>query len=525
MNRTARPHTRHDRTPRPGVSAAPTAAVERLEPRTLLTFIVVTTPDDVVGDDGFVSLREALTAANTNAAFHEAPAGEAAAIDRVRIDPNLRVNGVMPQFDLADTLHITDGVVLLATGARLSAAGYQGRVLDIAVDAGEQVVLDSAVVRDGNVVGSGAGVRFAGVGGAPAAANAVLGVRLGQFNGSAAVGRLSDPDRGLGGGLSQLGGRSVVRGTSFLQNTAEVHGGAFYVEEGSTVVRQSLFQQNETSFRGGAVAGIRAELTIEDSDFLGNRAHSAGGGIFAGDASGSISGVEFRGNRVPGGNGGGFAYYRDNTRPSGRPLNEWIIAESTFVDNIAEYRGGGLYVSRVSSTVTDTLFDDNRAHRGGGAAVVGNISREVPVLFERATFAGNTATRHGGGLYLYSTRTIELVDSTFQANTAGHEGGGIMIDRGSGTFSHNSFAAYDTSFVGNAALRGGGIRIGDQSHRSTFLLDGVTVQNNHAVADPQTGEPGEGGGLHLIFGVELEAIDTLISGNSPDDVGGRGVII
>ena len=54
-------------------------AYERLEPKLpLTTFVVDTILDSSDGlDDGLVSLREAITAANTNDAFGNAPAGDA----------------------------------------------------------------------------------------------------------------------------------------------------------------------------------------------------------------------------------------------------------------------------------------------------------------------------------------------------------------------------------------------------------------------------------------------------------------
>ena len=58
-----------------------------LEKRQLLTtFVVNTTLDTNAPADGLVSLREAITAANSNAAFGDAPAGKATG-DRIWFDP------------------------------------------------------------------------------------------------------------------------------------------------------------------------------------------------------------------------------------------------------------------------------------------------------------------------------------------------------------------------------------------------------------------------------------------------------
>src|SRR5262245_65712860 len=61
--------------------------VEALEERSLLATITVTGTGDTIADDGVVTLREAITAANTNAPSGDAPAGEAGPIrDEILFD-------------------------------------------------------------------------------------------------------------------------------------------------------------------------------------------------------------------------------------------------------------------------------------------------------------------------------------------------------------------------------------------------------------------------------------------------------
>ena len=52
-------------------------ALEPLEDRLVPAILTVTSVDDSIAIDGFVTLREALTAANTNAVSGDAPAGDA----------------------------------------------------------------------------------------------------------------------------------------------------------------------------------------------------------------------------------------------------------------------------------------------------------------------------------------------------------------------------------------------------------------------------------------------------------------
>ena len=64
---------------------------EALESRRVLASYVVDTPLDVVGDDGVVSLREAIQAANTNSAVNVVPAGDAGpgVVDSITFDAAL----------------------------------------------------------------------------------------------------------------------------------------------------------------------------------------------------------------------------------------------------------------------------------------------------------------------------------------------------------------------------------------------------------------------------------------------------
>ncbi len=68
-----------------------TGSLQKLEDRRLLTvFVVNTLADDVTAGDDFLSLREAIIAAETNAPFGDAVAGEADG-DRIVFAPNWTV--------------------------------------------------------------------------------------------------------------------------------------------------------------------------------------------------------------------------------------------------------------------------------------------------------------------------------------------------------------------------------------------------------------------------------------------------
>ena len=84
---------------------------ESLEDRTLLSAIMVTTADDVVADDGLVSLREAIEAANTDTSVDGSAAGNGA--DTIYFSGNptgstITLNG--------EQLVLTDDVTIVGLG-------------------------------------------------------------------------------------------------------------------------------------------------------------------------------------------------------------------------------------------------------------------------------------------------------------------------------------------------------------------------------------------------------------------------
>jgi hypothetical protein len=74
---------------------------------------VVNTTQDVVAADGHLSLREAVLAANTNAAAPDAPAGSAVNMDVITFDPSLTGKTItLSGFDLP----VTDNLAIVGPG-------------------------------------------------------------------------------------------------------------------------------------------------------------------------------------------------------------------------------------------------------------------------------------------------------------------------------------------------------------------------------------------------------------------------
>jgi hypothetical protein len=100
----------------------------------MLTAFLVDSLSDVVAADGAITLREALEAANTNAAVFDAPAGSSVEIDQISFAPELFTDGADPvpgTITLGGTqLTISGSVDIEGPGAELLSisANLQSRV-------------------------------------------------------------------------------------------------------------------------------------------------------------------------------------------------------------------------------------------------------------------------------------------------------------------------------------------------------------------------------------------------------------
>jgi hypothetical protein len=136
--------------------------LEAMEGRVLLATIVVTGTGDTIADDGIVTLREAITAANTNAASGDAPAGNTG-LDAIAFNiPGVGVQAITVQSQLPT---ITDPVTIdgytqhgasantLATGSdavlriEVDGPGSGGDITGLTVDAGDSTLRGLVIDR------------------------------------------------------------------------------------------------------------------------------------------------------------------------------------------------------------------------------------------------------------------------------------------------------------------------------------------------------------------------------------------
>lgn len=197
---------------------------------------------------------------------------------------------------------------------------------------------------------------------------------------------------------------------------------------------------------GGGIYSKVPSLSLLNTRVSGNIALEAGGGIWhepeTGPRAFNLFFSEITGNQAAttntsfdaggGGVGVNFSGYSGAIQ----------IGYTTFDDNIANGKGGGLYIAQkdyADVTLDNNEFNNNRSKYAGGGAYLALGYADLTLT--ENTFSGNDAlatltgaTGNGGGLVLVedvtfvSQANIELGANVFDDNTAEGNGGGAYID-------------------------------------------------------------------------------------------------
>ncbi|HEX5037239.1 MAG TPA: DUF4215 domain-containing protein [bacterium] len=316
------------------------------------TMAVTANAPDVVAVDGTCSLREAISAANNNAAHADCPASGA----------------------------FGDDIITLPAGTYTTAG--------------------PASCEDGNANGDYdiliASPQTLTINGAGAASTIIDG---GDFD------RVFDLINATASPTVTINGVTIRNGTARFTTAgcpAGADGGGIRVNAQSTLnLNDSIVTSNEG--QGGGGIFNNGTLNVQDSTVSSNNAADDGGGIFNAD-----SGIETFLRTTISGNtsafSGGGIY--DNHDPSG-VTETTLIVESTISGNDAD-EGGGLYADAnttdsVITLINATVSGNTSAADGGGVYVCYGT-----VNLRNATVTGNTAADDGGGVALPSCGESEM---------------------------------------------------------------------------------------------------------------------
>ena len=477
------------------------AAVQTVEPRVMLTTIVVDTLSDTAADaagvpDGRVSLREAIAAANTDAAFGDAPAGSGA--DKIRFTRAAVPAGSVLR--LTQGPLVTSGAVDIHAAGRLTIdAGGVSRAL-VMQDPGGALLTRVSVTGGAATAGDGGGVLVTGAGDVTLTEVRVSGSRAAGDGGGVAV---------------DVGGRASLLRAELTGNTAGGRGGGVWLRGGRHVLRDSLVSGNAAPDGGGVAAEAGERIVLRGGDVFENAAEVDGGGVWATGEAVTLVGTFVRANTA-GRYGGGVAF---------AGVTRGLVTGGRVRGNVAA-AGGGVYADGGLTTVFDSRLEFNRSQGTAEvAAVGGGLFLDTPsggrASVRGSSVVGNQA-RYGGGLAAESAEPLSAVlyvsDSELRKNRSRDyegtaepagvpAGGGGLFSRGQRVtvlrtgLSQNSASGAVSPGGNTTAAGGGGLLLGGRA-----IFEDATLTRNDA---------GLGGGLYAQGG-RLFTRRTDFGGDNPN---------
>lgn len=410
-----------------------------LESRNLLATLTVTTTFDVIdANDGALSLREAVIAANASKGADkiDVPANHYfLSLGTLVLAGDLTLAGSASGETVIDGLNL--GTVLevqSAANVNISNVTIQHGLTGIVVNsyAGTQdgTKLASLLITD-SIVADNRGAGIENEYGTVMIDNCMI-----RGNGNAGIISVTrekttirhsvivDNSSTYNGGGIYNAGVLIVSDSVISGNHAREYGGGLYSSEGKIHITRCLIADNSARF-GGGIANTGWWMTVSDSTIADNVATRGGGGIYTEAV---------------------HEWYPQVVRNS-------VIRGNSAVTDFPGGHGSGGGISAYGITLVDCTFQDNFTNGNGGALFLGNQS-----VVNHCTFFGNSAA-DGGAIYVEGDVIVR--GCTLTANTASHTGGGIA--------NYGSLTVRDSWVVNNSALFGGDIYSAD----TLFLYDSV----------------------------------------------------
>lgn len=489
-----------------GLWLAPGTLPRPLQPTTAqaqANVIDVETIDDTSDSD--CTLRDAITAANTNNAIGDCDpgvTGVADVIDLEDLEGTIVLTSPLP--------NLTSDIIIQGPGAEvLTIARGGGANFGIfAVESGT-VEIEGLTIANGDVL-IGGGIRVD--------AGSTLTVISSTITSNAA----SD-----GGGIFNAG-NLILQDTTVVSNTSSTNlgggGGIFNFNTGTLTMMGGAIERNTNNDgNGGGLANFGGSATLQGVHILTNTVsvdnnpeRFGGGGIFNSSAL-TITDSTIQGNISNGTIGAGIS------SSSGSTLT---LTKTEILDNIATDNIGGGIANYGTLRITGSTIERNRsaAAHGGGIA---NLAGGATATLMDVTLLDNTAQGRGGGIAVLDG-TINLMDTSLILNTALESGGGIFLATTGNTL-------VNTTISGNVSDDGGALHIvnggmanirhstivsNTSSISAAIVLDGATLElANTIVAYHTTNfEPLNGGSIGSL-GYNLEDGTSGLLGNTGDSSG------
>ena len=213
-----------------------------------------------------------------------------------------------------------------------------------------------------------------------------------------------------GGGLYADGGSIALSEGGYEQNYAMEDGGGIWAHVDDLTINKALVGNN-AAFLGGGLYQRGGESHFVDATVAGNTGEF-GGGVFSFNGDVSIERTLVQNNEAQEDGGGVLVSY----------FGDLVCNDSTFSDNIAGLRGGGVFLSESTGSFVDTdVLGCTGVWAGGGLCAV-----QSTFGMHRCVVSGNWSG-YGGGLYVVGIGWAKLLETSVSWNISDADAGGISI--------------------------------------------------------------------------------------------------
>ncbi len=470
---------------------------ESLEQRRVLAAYVVNTADDVVAEDGMVSLREAIQAANTNAAVNaDTVAGETGpgVIDTITFADGLSIITLGSELAITDSLSISLG----AASAQAISGGDASRIFTINGGDAEEVTtvsLEGLTLSDG--IAERGGAIFVSSGQTLSLDSVTLTNNVATGSGANSGGGALFNDGGVVNIIdstiseNSAAAAASVSLTGAQENppvtTAASGDATFNYDPASNTFSIDLFVTGlEVEADDDGIPQVTgAHLHLGDAGENGDVIVNLDASNFVSEAGGirlRLTDVAFPAENVDDLVAGGIYINVHSTDNLSGEVRGQLVFPTTMGS------GGGLFNLDGTLSITDTMITGNVASRaGGGVESSGGVLELTGVTLADniAGPSGFATPGNGGGLHISADGNATITGGTVSGNVAALEGGGLW--NSVGTMTVDGTTITDNTASGDAADDGGG---GVFNNGGTLTISNAVLTGN--VAD---GTLGSGGGI------------------------------
>lgn len=198
---------------------------------------------------------------------------------------------------------------------------------------------------------------------------------------------------------------------------------------------------------------------------------------------------------------------QNRARRGGAVSGSGTVSETRIEANVAIDEGGGIYVpSGGTLDIVKSTIKTNEAREGCGIASLGRLT------VSDSTVRGNRKCQGGGGIEALGAGTLDVRRSAVVENEAQVKGGGILVSPGVTATLEN------VTVAGNKARDGAGLVVENPSQSSQ--VSGKVTLRHVTIARNAGSDAGAGGGVVAEKGTAVSMGYCLLADNSPTNCDG-----